>query len=129
MGISSFNEREANNLMLGQCGCDIITASNPRQVIPNIHFDSSLEEVVTTSDCYWFALQVLEDTVFVSINNIPIPNTDGPNLDSNSFTYLVDNQITVPAGTVLYGQFTYLEVAGGSVIAYRNNPNIMVGGV
>ena len=129
MGISSFSNIETNNLMLGQCGCDIITPSNPRQVVPKIHFNSNLEEVSTNSECYWYALQVLEDAIFTSITNIPIVNADGPNWDESSFSYLTDNSISVPAGTVLYGQFTLLEVASGSVIAYRNNPNIYVGGI
>ena len=65
---------------------------------------------VTTNANGWFAIQATEDTVIqAQASNIT-------NLDN--ICQPVDN-ITLSAGTVLYGNFTSIDLTSGAVIAYN----------
>ena len=65
---------------------------------------------VTTNANGWFAIQATEDTVIqAQASNIT-------NLDN--ICQPVDN-ITLAAGTVLYGNFTSIDLTSGAVIAYN----------
>ena len=63
---------------------------------------------VTTGN--WFAIQATEDTVIqAQASNIT-------NLDN--ICQPVDN-VTLSAGTVLYGSFTSIDLTSGAVVAYN----------
>ena len=65
---------------------------------------------VVTNSNGWFAIQATEDTVIqAQASNIT-------NLDN--ICQPVDN-ITLAAGTVLYGNFTSIDLTSGAVIAYN----------
>lgn len=65
---------------------------------------------VATNANGWFAIQATEDTVIqAQASNIT-------NLDN--ICQPVDN-VTLAAGTVLYGNFTSIDLTSGAVIAYN----------
>tara|TARA_R110002051_G_scaffold321001_1_gene407535 strand:+ start:158 stop:424 length:267 start_codon:yes stop_codon:yes gene_type:complete len=65
---------------------------------------------VTTNANGWFAIQATEDTVIqAQASNIT---------DLDNICQPVDN-ITLAAGTVLYGNFTSIDLTSGAVIAYN----------
>ena len=68
------------------------------------------DTAVHTNSNGWFAIQATEDTVIqAQASNIP-------NLDN--ICQPVDN-VTLAAGTVLYGNFTSIDLTSGAVIAYN----------
>jgi hypothetical protein len=68
------------------------------------------DTAVHTNSNGWFAIQATEDTVIqAQASNIT-------NLDN--ICQPVDN-ITLAAGTVLYGNFTSIDLTSGAVIAYN----------
>tara|TARA_R110000851_G_scaffold9429_2_gene35091 strand:+ start:3049 stop:3309 length:261 start_codon:yes stop_codon:yes gene_type:complete len=65
---------------------------------------------VVTNSNGWFAIQATEDTVIqAQASNIT---------DLDNICQPVDN-ITLAAGTVLYGNFTSIDLTSGAVIAYN----------
>lgn len=68
------------------------------------------DTAVHTNSNGWFAIQATEDTVIqAQASNIT-------NLDN--ICQPVDN-VTLAAGTVLYGNFTSIDLTSGAVIAYN----------
>jgi hypothetical protein len=60
------------------------------------------------------AVQCISDNIFVALDTV---EGSGPN---SPFFTLVNEGITVPAGTILYGPFTNVENSGGQTfIAYK----------
>ncbi len=60
------------------------------------------------------AIQCITDTVFNGLETVEGAGAASP------FFPLVDNAISVPAGTILYGPFTYIEIGGSQfVICYK----------
>lgn len=60
------------------------------------------------------AIQCITDTVFNSLETVEGAGAASP------FSLLVDNAISVPAGTILYGPFTFVEIGGSQfVICYK----------
>ena len=68
------------------------------------------DTAVHTNANGWFAIQATEDTVIqAQASNIT---------DLDNICQPVDN-ITLAAGTVLYGNFTSIDLTSGAVIAYN----------
>ena len=68
------------------------------------------DTAVHTNSNGWFAIQATEDTVIqAQASNIT---------DLDNICQPVDN-ITLAAGTVLYGNFTSIDLTSGAVIAYN----------
>lgn len=89
-------ETDAALVSLGQRGCACV-------------FDGG---AVPTGN--YAAIQCLADSVFVTLDT-----TDGSGAAS-PFSPLVDNGATIPAGTILYGPFTSIEInPGGIIVAYK----------
>lgn len=80
---------------LGQFGSEVVLAGN------NTNIPAA-------------AVQCLSDTVFefLTATDSTLNQLDAQN-----------NTITVPAGTILYGRFTYVEVQTGTVVCYRSGIN------
>ena len=54
------------------------------------------------------AIQVISNTVFTTIT------------DSNGQVGLLISPVSIPAGTILYGRFTFVKVLTGLVVVYKN---------
>jgi hypothetical protein len=88
-------ETDAALVSLGQRGCVCIYEAN-------------------SATGNFAAVQCLTDVVFVALDTI-----EGSVADS-AFYPLVDNGVTFPAGTIIYGRFTFVEIsAGQAVICYK----------
>ncbi len=70
------------------------------------HFGKDVIDDTTEHEGNWYAIQMLEDTVFETL-------TDGA-LESGTHTGK-----TFPAGFMYYGKFTVIKLTSGSCIAYR----------
>ena len=79
---------------------------------------------VAVSGKVFVSIQVLTDTVFESTNGL-IPetaqlyiSTDGTSTDIDTDAGTVLDGVVILAGTVLFGRWTTINLASGSVIAY-----------
>ena len=71
-------------------------------------------EATNSASGNFAAIQCITDTVFNSLETIEGSGAASP------FSVFVDEALTVPAGTIIYGRFTYVEVGGGDVaICYK----------
>ena len=88
-------ETDAALVALGQRGCVVI-----------------YNESAATGN--FAAVQCITDSTFTSLDTVEGSNENSP------FFPLVDNTITIPAGTVLYGPFTYVEIGSlQAAICYK----------
>jgi len=96
MGIRTYDEKEAGNVALGQVGC----------------FCEEGTTVITGKKVV--AIQFLEDTAFTTLtpNTSSFVGTAGGNGDS-----VAGN--TFPTGLTIFGQWTAITLASGSIIAYE----------
>jgi len=71
-------------------------------------------ETTSSASGNFAAIQCITDTVFNFLETIEGSGAASP------FSVFVDESLTVPAGTIIYGRFTYVEVGGGDVaICYK----------
>ena len=109
MSGNSYATNEAQNIALGQAGSIFLNASNT--------------DTVTCSTGAFVAIQFITDTVFnstsglVSSDDTSFPNSQSGATSIDSDGDAVDSA-TFPKGVTIYGQWTQIILASGSVIAY-----------
>ena len=105
--MNHYSAGEAGSVALGQVGSIFLNASNT--------------DTVTGS---FVAIQFITDTVFNSTSGLIasddalFPNTQTGATDIDSDGDAVDSA-TFPAGMTIYGRWTQIILASGSIIAYK----------
>ena len=107
--IRRFTVQESQNASMGQAGSIFLNASNT--------------DTVTCSTGNFVAIQFITDTVFNSTSGlIAVEDTLFPNSQSGATGIDSDgdavDSATFPAGMTIYGRWTQIILASGSVIAY-----------
>lgn len=125
---------------LGEFGSDLassnfsqssITIDGSNEWVENIMGgETSFYSVPSKTPNYWFALQFITDTVvsYIGCNSmfaVAEPN-GGDLVDQAQGIY---NGATIPAGTIIYGKFTNIQIDSGMVMCYKNNPNAIITGL
>ena len=108
-GMHKYTVQEAQNAAMGQAGSIFLNASNT--------------DTVTCSTGKFVAIQFITDTVFNSTNGlVAIEDTNFPNSQSGATAIDSDgdavDSATFPAGLTIYGSWSQIILASGSVIAY-----------
>ncbi len=108
-GLHKLTVQEAQNAGLGQAG--------------SIFLNSSNTDTVTSAAGNFVAIQFITDTVFNSTNGlVAVDDTMFPNSQSGATGIDSDgdavDSATFPAGMTIYGRWTQIILASGSVIAY-----------
>ena len=109
-GLHSYTVQEAQNASMGQAGSIFLNASNT-------------DTLTAPTGTVFVAIQFVNDTVFNSTSGLvaqdddfwPHTQTTGSVIDSDADP--VDSA-TFPAGMTIYGRWTQVILASGSVILY-----------
>ena len=108
-GIHKLSVQESQNVGLGQAG--------------SIYLHTNNTDPVTCSTGNFVAIQFITDTVFngtsglVSAEDTLFPNTQSGATGIDSDGDAVDS-VTFTAGMTIYGRWTQIILASGSIIAY-----------
>ena len=96
-GLQKYTIQESQNIGLGQGG--------------SIYLHTDNTDTITGS---FVAIQCIEDTVFNALT--PSDTTYGYGVGSYNGNTMASE--TIPAGTVIYGRWTTIDLTSGLVIAY-----------
>ena len=109
MSIQQYSVVESGNVALGQAGSIFLNASNTDTIVPLYG--------------RFVAITFLENTVFNSTNGlVASDDTKFPNSQNGATAFDTDgdavDSYSFPKGVTIYGSWTQIILASGSIIAY-----------